>query len=167
MTKTCSRCLTEQPEEAFHRHPTTADRRHTVCRSCVSAYGKARYAADPERFKAYVKARYSEDPARQRAYAEANRNRTRARAHGITLERYLAMAAAGCGVCGRALDVSDPKSPAHVDHDHACCPGKLSCGKCVRAILCRWCNCMIGHAKDDPARLRAGADYLDRFPKAA
>jgi len=50
----------------------------------------------------------------------------------------------------------------HVDHDHACCPEPgRSCGKCVRAILCSECNTGLGKFRDDPAVLRAAADYLE------
>jgi nitrate/TMAO reductase-like tetraheme cytochrome c subunit len=40
------------------------------------------------------------------------------------------------------------------DHDH-------NTGV-VRGILCNGCNAAIGHAKDDPKRLRALATYLER-----
>jgi hypothetical protein len=48
-----------------------------------------------------------------------------------------------------------------IDHDHRCCPGKGSCGRCVRALLCTNCNLTIGYAGDDPARLRAMAAYIE------
>lgn len=48
----------------------------------------------------------------------------------------------------------------HIDHDHSCCPGKKTCGKCVRGILCRNCNIMLGHAKDNPVILDKAARYL-------
>jgi hypothetical protein len=41
-----------------------------------------------------------------------------------------------------------------IDHDH-------NTGR-VRDLVCQWCNFMLGHAKDDPNRLRKGADYLER-----
>lgn len=50
-----------------------------------------------------------------------------------------------------------------VDHDHACCPGKKSCGRCIRGLLCNRCNVMVGMALDDPARLDRAAAYLRRY----
>lgn len=46
------------------------------------------------------------------------------------------------------------------DHDHACCPGAKSCGKCIRGILCMSCNSMLGYSYDNPEILRRGIQYL-------
>ena len=48
-----------------------------------------------------------------------------------------------------------------IDHDHACCPGTRSCGKCVRGLLCNWCNRLLGMAFDNPAILAGAIQYLD------
>jgi hypothetical protein len=47
-----------------------------------------------------------------------------------------------------------------VDHDHGCCPGQRSCGKCVRGLVCRDCNAMLGLARDNADSLRRAASYL-------
>jgi hypothetical protein len=44
----------------------------------------------------------------------------------------------------------------HVDHDHN------RADKRVRGVLCAHCNWLIGHARNDPNILRAGAAYLER-----
>ena len=52
--------------------------------------------------------------------------------------------------------------PTHIDHDHACCPKKaMSCGKCVRGVLCRDCNIMLGVAKDNKKTLTNAVKYLE------
>ena len=33
---------------------------------------------------------------------------------------------------------------SHIDHDHRCCPGEKSCGKCVRGILYGYINSSLG-----------------------
>jgi hypothetical protein len=52
-----------------------------------------------------------------------------------------------------------------IDHDHKCCPGKVSCGKCVRGLLCHECNQFIGRRmRDNPDTIRRGAQYLHDPP---
>jgi hypothetical protein len=85
----------------------------------------------------------------------------RRRRHGLTADEKTAIAIArgGCAACG---SMETGGKGWVVDHDHRCCPGEQSCVKCRRGILCTYCNSALGYAKDDPARLRAMANYLDR-----
>ena len=48
-----------------------------------------------------------------------------------------------------------------IDHDHNCCSGVYSCGRCVRGLLCRGCNTGLGHFKDNVDRLAAAMIYLN------
>jgi hypothetical protein len=64
-----------------------------------------------------------------------------------------------CAVCGAE---ESGGAGWHVDHDHGCCPGKKSCGKCVRGILCHACNTGLGNAKDSIEILRAMIAYLEK-----
>jgi hypothetical protein len=85
------------------------------------------------------------------------------RNYGITLDRYEAMLDAQGGACAICGAVPDEGPSLHVDHDHACCPGrKKSCGGCVRGLLCEDCNRVLGMFRDDPARFRSAIDYLAR-----
>jgi Recombination endonuclease VII len=87
------------------------------------------------------------------------------RQYGLGIGQYsqiLSAQGGGCGWCGRP-----PRSGGRalaLDHDHACCPGKRSCGKCVRGLLCWTCNKMLQHLGDDLGALQRGVDYLLRPP---
>lgn len=89
---------------------------------------------------------------------------------GLTPEAFDALLAAQggrCAVCG----TDNPKRGNRVatwtiDHDHSCCPGKTSCGECVRGLLCSPCNRGMGILGDDPDILEAAAAYLRRHTKA-
>jgi hypothetical protein len=87
--------------------------------------------------------------------------RTLKEVHGMTLADYEAMwlfQGGRCLVCGHAEEILD------IDHDHACVEhvGRGSCAACRRGPLCHHCNLALGSAKDNPATLRALADYLER-----
>lgn len=64
---------------------------------------------------------------------------------------------ARCAICR----VEIPIERMHVDHDHSCCE-KGSCGSCVRGLLCGSCNLGLGQFGDDPTRLAAAIQYLNR-----
>jgi hypothetical protein len=60
--------------------------------------------------------------------------------------------------CGR-----QPTRMPDTDHDHRCCPGPTSCGKCVRMLACRSCNTYL-MGRYTSAQLRAVADAMDDPP---
>jgi hypothetical protein len=77
--------------------------------------------------------------------------------YGITLDQYGRMAEAQgdkCALCGKAETTSN-KTRLCVDHDHL--TGK------VRRLLCSNCNRAMGLFRDDPALLRAAAQYIESF----
>ncbi len=61
-----------------------------------------------------------------------------------------------CAICDEVMDVPQ------IDHDHSCCPNGRSCGRCTRALLCVSCNFTLGWSRDDTARLRAAAVYIEQ-----
>lgn len=73
-------------------------------------------------------------------------------------EQMLAEQDGACAGCHRALDDEN----LHVDHDHACCVLKRSCGTCVRGLLCDDCNLVLGRLRDNVETLRRLADYIER-----
>lgn len=66
-----------------------------------------------------------------------------------------------CAICQRANGATRKLS---VDHDHKCCNGPVSCGYCVRGLLCRPCNDMLGHARDDWQMFARAIRYLNNPP---
>lgn len=82
--------------------------------------------------------------------------------HGLSWKQYDALVAAAngkCQICGKPD--GDGKNRLHVDHDHRCCSGSASCGKCVRGLLCGNCNRALGMMHDDVDRLLHAAIYLE------
>jgi len=144
----------------------------------ATAYRSSRYAAlanDPIKLKekrAAERARYhakKTDPvwrARKNELERASRERRgpqrvrescsaskRKTLYGVSraeFDHMLAVQDGKCAICGG----SNGDQKLAIDHDHA--SGR------VRGLLCHNCNHAIGKMKDDPARLRRAAEYLER-----
>jgi hypothetical protein len=80
--------------------------------------------------------------------------------YGLTVDKYIDMEKSQNGVCAICKNPELKNNRLSVDHNHACCPGTKSCGKCVRGLLCSKCNFFIGAAKDNIKILQAAIDYL-------
>ncbi len=78
---------------------------------------------------------------------------------GAQLNAMLGAQNGQCAICAKDIATDT----IHVDHDHACCPTPITCGECVRALLCASCNRGIGHFNDDPDLTQAATEYLRRF----
>lgn len=126
--KECRKCHVTKPAEEFPKSKANKDGLHSYCRACQNAYVRERYARKPKT---------EEQKVRQRAYARRYR-------YGVTAEAYDALMEQqnnACAVCKESF--SDTLKP-NVDHDHRCCPGVKTCGKCVRGLLCSGCLTFAG-----------------------
>ncbi len=134
MEKICTICEKSKPLEDFV--PRGKSRRNQ-CKACVNAAAKISRdktrAVDPE------------------ATRELDWRRNLMRLYHMTPEDWQRMFDSQGGVC---YYCEQPETLRHikgggvrrlaVDHDHNCCSGYKSCGKCVRHLLCRSCNMLLG-----------------------
>jgi hypothetical protein len=79
----------------------------------------------------------------------------------MTQKDYEAMMAAQGGVCAGCLG---HRRVYDVDHDHALERAGVPLKNTVRGGLCRSDNKILAMARDDAARLRRLADYLEKGP---
>ena len=74
-----------------------------------------------------------------------------------------------CAICAKGLEnpalEETVRFSMSIDHDHNCCPSETTCGLCIRGLLCRDCNLMIGHAKDNLKTLKKAVEYLEQTNK--
>ncbi len=78
--------------------------------------------------------------------------------YGLTskdFEEILRKQGGGCAICK-----TKGADRWAVDHNHECCSGIATCGKCVRGILCFPCNQALGLFKDSQQTVANALAYL-------
>ena len=134
--KTCNRCGQTKPLDSFTRDKSRRDGRHSACKKCRRDWKRA----NPDRARAW-RIKYT---------------------YGMTTDEYEAKLREQGGVCAICGETPEENGGyLAVDHDHSCCPGERSCGKCVRGLLCGMCNRAIGLMRDDAERMRRAAAYIE------
>ena len=144
--KQCNKCLEFKPLSEFYIHKETKDGLHGQCKSCKLQYGAIWREGNQEHIKAWTK-------------ITQKRNNLK-HFFGITVDKYEAMLKNQGGVCAICEGINDDGRALHIDHDHSCCPGRQSCGKCIRGLLCSRCNTALGNLRDDPLLLEKALKYL-------
>lgn len=103
--------------------------------------------------------------AKAKASKAAQRQRYEASQYGLPPGFYESLYRQQGGRCAWCNLADGGSKKLAIDHDHTCCAGKESCGKCVRGLLCGVCNQFLGYRmRDNPEAIRRGARYLDNPP---
>ena len=141
-------------------HPDRVHYAKGMCQECYDADKHERlYPVQRERKIAQQSVWYQAN--KEHVFARELKNR-----FNITIEQFRGIIAKQGGKCGIPLCPKRPKEGEiafwHVDHDHDCCPGKKSCGNCVRGILCRTCNAGMGQFYHNTELMDDVVAYLKR-----
>ena len=154
--KTCFKCKMLKKLDDFNKRASNRDGHTGTCKACKNAYLLLYYAGHPRVYGTKMQAY-------KRAYYLKHKNRIMAQRlafkHSMTAEDFSYLLGEQDNKC--AICLKDMPYPC-VDHDHECCPGERSCGKCVRGLLFSNCNTAIGMLKDDTSNLQRAIKYLNK-----
>jgi hypothetical protein len=145
--KSPSKPTSQSAKPSISLKPSTT---RLACKDCGSTSRKVTRPG-PRCYTCRQKARKAASLARRLTYVGSQYNLSPEEYQALT-ERYNGM----CWMCRK-------RKGRAVDHDHGCCPGKTSCGKCVRGFLCTICNVFLGRIGDSIQILINGIDYLREY----
>lgn len=145
----CRICKEHKNISDFENLPSGGTRK--ICRMCKRKQDTDRYAKNPEKYRKAA-----------RDYRSGRELELELKRFSMTIDDFNIMFESQNGVCAICRKAEDGRRLS-IDHDHSCCPGRKSCGKCVRSLLCNNCNNGIGRFFDDAENLRRAAGYIERF----
>jgi hypothetical protein len=142
----CPKCG-ETEKSKFSKNSTRPNGLQTYCKKCHNSMQKA------------ARPRFREI----RRITKRARN-LRDRYH-ITIKEYTEIfekQAENCAICGQPEKMTNHGKlvPLAIDHNHSCCPGKYSCGKCIRGLLCVRCNTALASWRDNIKTLEKAIEYI-------
>lgn len=149
--KLCPTCKISKNIDEFPPNKTKKDGFNSKCRFCYNEYQRQWYVKNQQIHLNRVRDRR----------LKIGKLGMRLIAHNISLEFYNNLIEKYDNKCW----ICKEKKAVVIDHDHSCCPGSTSCGKCVRGVLCGECNLMIGLGKDRQDILVYASEYLIKYKK--
>lgn len=110
-----------------------------------------------------VRARVYDKRRRPRIVTSEQSRRTHMKhRYGLNKPEYDALLIQQDGLCAICHKPPEYGEILAADHDHKCCPGERTCGRCIRGLTHRNCNAALGMLGDDPSICRFAADYLEK-----
>lgn len=158
-TLKCTKCDTERCIDRFSLYKSGKPELgyRMPCKDCVNEKNR-----NSESHKEYIKNKTAQYRAEKRPKFLLNNLISQLKPMSITVIQYWTMLDEQnwvCSICGEEC----AKGRLCIDHDHNCCSGNFSCGKCIRGLLCRSCNGGLGGFDDNPELLQIASKYvLDR-----
>ena len=175
--KQCSKCLQVKPHSDFHKKKQIHDGYAYHCKQCVREYDMKEN--DPKR----IFPRKEQDGLLHCRHCEQYLDRSNfwgndlsycrpckkivginsnLRKKGLDMESYSILEKSQKGICAICKNPEKQNKRLSVDHDHNCCPGTKTCGKCTRGLLCSVCNKTLGMVNDDIKILQNMIKYLQK-----
>ena len=148
----CKYCNIDKEIDQFELMKTGTRRKK--CKECKSKNDLERYWKNPDKYRSAA-----------RSYRKGRELELELKRHKLSIDQYNKMLKSQnnlCKIC-KNPEKERTKSRLSIDHDHSCCPGRSSCGKCIRGLLCSNCNNGLGRFKDNFELLRRAAEYVSSF----
>lgn len=159
--KTCKRCQKKKNLEDFNKSYRSKDGYGYQCKKCTNEVRRIKYNDKTSSYRESVlvsRKKY----VHKKTTREGRRERMLLEKYQLTLEQYQTILKLQNGLCKICKNPQRTKSRTYlsVDHDHKCCPGPISCGKCIRGLLCDSCNQAIGLLLEDPEIIVQALEYI-------
>ena len=138
--KYCAKCDRFYSRTSFYKNKAALDGLTSYCKECDKKANRSRKLENQIHYTQYDKVRH------------------RLKRFNISWTEFQNMVdsqSKKCKICDKDL-----AGKFTIDHDHACCEGRYSCGKCIRGILCNNCNLGLGNFKDNIKILENAIKYL-------
>lgn len=147
--KTCSVCKRTLPLSIFYKNMRSKDGHDWTCRECLCARQRKWRAEHQEQARASDRARWARRP--KQPASSAKRLAHLHSKYGISpaTKRWMFEDQHGCcAICGSQQNFES----ICVDHDHTT--------GVIRGLLCKPCNSLLGHARENIKVLEQAVAYL-------
>jgi len=146
--KQCPHCeIAKGLEKGFSKNRSNKDGYASWCKDCCKQKKSVEYLKDKKKPDFLLK--------RKQYHQEWHLKSL----YDMSLESYQELFERQNGIC--AICKEPPgKWALRVDHNHSCCPGAKTCGKCIRGLLCMRCNAALERLETFPGWESAAKLYL-------
>ena len=179
--KQCTKCLQTKALDDFAKNRSNKSGLHSWCKQCMSdkvlEYRGGRVYKKMRITSTHKQCRLCENMKPKSEYASRDGKSRRTETYckecrkfmghergiekyGLDLDSYMKMFSEQNGVCKICDRPEMDGRRLSIDHDHSCCAGASSCGKCIRGLICFKCNSALGMVQDNVAILKSMIKYL-------